>query len=331
MAKIAVIRGAALAAMMALPAQADVAQVTDGVIAPAYDALAQAAAALDTAAQADCSAQALRPGFHALWDAWARVDFLRLGPVEDQGRALAMHYWPDAKGSGRRAQQALIDADAPAIDDPAAFGGLSVALRGLAGLERLIYPSDLQGGEDVLCRMRRATTADLAAMTAAIARDWPAHAAALRDPGGPGNTAYLTLDEARQALFTQIMTGLEYQADTRLARPMGTFDRPRPERAESLASGRGMRNVVAALGGLRDAALALAAPGTAPATEAAFDHAIAMAEAAGAGALAELDDPQARLKVEIAQQAIRAARDAVETEIGGAMGLTVGFNAKDGD
>lgn len=310
-------------------APADVSEATDQVIGPAYATLADRAADLDAAARADCAPAALRPGFHALWDAWSRIDFLRLGPVETDGRALAMHFWPDAKASGARAQQALVDTDAAAIDDPTAFAELSVALRGLAGLERLIYPSTITGDADILCRLRRATVRDLATMTAALRDEWPGFAPLLTEPGGPGNTRYLTPDEARQAIFTQIIVGLEFLADTRLGRPLGSFDSPHPERAESVLSGRGLRNVVMSLQGLRDTARALAPD--AVATQSAFAQALLLAEAIDDPALAGVENPQDRLRVEILAQNVRAIRDHAEAEIGGMLGLSVGFNAKDGD
>lgn len=329
MAQLAVIRGASLALFLALPAQADVAEAVNDVILPAYDRLASSSAALAGAAAKDCAASALSAPYQAVWDDWAQIGYLHLGPVETDGRALAIAFWPDAKSSGPRAQQALIDAGAEAANDPAAFADLSVAMRGLAGLERLIYPSPITGDEDVLCRLRAATAADLARMAAQIRAEWNAFAPALLAPGTDGNTAYLTKDEARQAIFTQIMAGLEYAADTRLGRPLGTFDKPRPERAEAIAAGRSLRNVTLSLTGLRDLALALYPKATA--TSAAFDHAIGLAEGLDDPVFANLADPQGRLKVEILQQAIRATQDTVQAEIGGAFGLSMGFNSQDGD
>lgn len=329
MAGIAVIRGAALALWLALPAQADVAEAVGDVILPAYDRLAASSSALADAARADCAAAALRPAYQAVWDDWARIGFLHLGPVETDGRALAIAFWPDAKSSGPRAQQALIDAGAPATEDPVAFADLSVAMRGLAGLERLLYPSAITGDEAVLCRLRTATASDLARMTAEIRTEWDSFAPSLLAPGTEGNTTYLTEDEARQAIFTQIMAGLEYVADTRLGRPLGTFDKPRPERAEAIAAGRSLKNVSLSLRGLRDLALALY-PG-ATATRASFDHAIALAEELDDPVLAHVADPQGRLKVEILQQAIRSTQDTVRAEIGDAFGLSMGFNSQDGD
>lgn len=323
MARIALILGLALAS----PAAADVAEAVD-VIGAAYDEVAARTAALAEAAARDCAPEPLRPLAGAAWDAWARIDFLRIGPVEQDGRALAMAFWPDPKSSGLRAQQAALDAGAAIAADPDRFATASVAMRGFAGLERLIHESPLTGTKADLCRLTRATAADLARMGAGIAADWPAHAALLTAPGG-GNATYLTPAESRQALYTQVVTGLSAIEGNRLGRPLGTFDKPRPERAEAIASGRSLRNVVQSLTGLRDVALALHAE--APQTRAAFDRALNRAEGLDDPVFAGVADPQRRLKIEILQQAVEAARIAVETEIGPALGVSAGFNSRDGD
>ncbi len=328
MAAIALTRAAALAALLATPATADLAEAVDQVITPAYARLADAAADLDAVARRDCAPGAMQAPFQQAWDAWARIDFLRLGPAEEEGRSLAIAFWPDPKSSGLRAQQALVAGDPQVIADPARFAQVSVATRGLSGLERLLYPSAVTGPEDRLCALRRATAADLARMTADIAAEWPAHAALLTTPGD-ANTSYLTTDEARQALFTQLVTGLASLADGRLGRPLGTFQKPRPERAEAVASGRSLRNIRLSLEGLRDLALALHPD--APQTRAAFNRALSLADDLDDPVLAGVSTPQGRLKVEILQQAVQSAQAAVETEIGAALGVSAGFNAKDGD
>ena len=48
-------------------------------------------------------------------------------------------------------------------------------------------------------------------------------------------------------------------------------------------------------------------------------------------ALQDIDDPSARLRLEIVQQQVRALHDAIEQEIGVPLGLTPGFNSQDGD
>lgn len=271
------------ALLLASGARADLAATTADVVVPAYAKFAEATVALAAAAATDCSAGALQDEFQAAWDSWAAIDYFQLGPVEEMGRTLAIGFWPDPKSSGQRSQQALINEDSPVIDDPAAFAGISVAARGFPGLERLLYPSDITGPEPVLCRLRRATATDLARIAAEIEGEWPGFEKVLLSGGQTGNERYLTPQEAQQAVYTQLVTGLEHLADTRLGRPLGTEETPRPERAEARVSGRSLRNVAISLTGMK--ALAMAMQPDADQVAVAFDKAIAMAE--------DLDDPGA--------------------------------------
>ena len=309
------------------PVQADVAEALRDHILPGYAGFAGAAAELAQAAEGSCDPQVLRPAWNAAFDAWMGVSHLHLGPVEKDGRGLAIAFWPDPKGLGWKHQQALMAGD-PAALEPGPFADQSVAARGLFGLERLLYPAgDLPADP---CPLIRATAADLARMAAEVQQDWQAgFADVLLTAGAEGNTAYLTADEARQALFTQLATALEFDADQRLGRPLGSFDRPRPERAEAAASGRSLRNLVLSLRALRDFARTLSPE--LPQSMAAFDRAIALAEALEDPALAGVADPSGRLKVEIVQQSVRSLRQAVIAELGGRLGVSVGFNSADGD
>ncbi|WBU64996.1 imelysin family protein [Paracoccus aerodenitrificans] len=310
-------------------AMADLASISGDVIAPAYDELSKSAEALDLAAQQDCSAENLQENFQAIWDDWARIDYFHLGPVEEQGRSLAISFWPDPKSSGQRTQQGLVDSKSEVIDDPESFASISVAARGLSGMERLLYPGGVTGDEDRLCRLRRATAADLARMTGEVALKWPDFAQVLTSAGEAGNQTYLTGQEAMQAVYTQLVTGMEYLADTRIGRPLGTEDAPRPERAESLASGRSLRNITLSLEGMRDMALAIRPD--AVDTRAGFDQAIDLARQIDDPILAGVAEPEKRVRIVELQNAVRAAKRAVETEIGEALGLSVGFNSRDGD
>ena len=312
----------------AVPVRADVAEVVAGHILPGYARFAAATAALDEAAGASCDPAALTLPYHAAFDAWVGVQHIRLGPVEEQGRAVAIAFWPDPKGLGAKAQRALLTGD-PALLTPERFAEQSVAARGLLALERLLYPAEPLAAEP--CALIRATTADLARIAAEVAQDWDAggYGARLVTAGAEGNTTFLSVDEARQALVTQIAAGLEFASAHRVGRPLGSFDKPRPERAEARASGRSLRNVTLSVQALR--AMVVALVDEAPQTLAALDAAIARAEALDDPVFAGVADPQGRLKVEILQQAIEAAHAAVVAEVAPSLGVGVGFNSQDGD
>lgn len=307
---------------LAAPARADVAETVRDVILPGQARLATATA--DLAALDTCDPAALRAGWNAAFDAWLGVAHLRLGPVEDEGRVLAIAFWPDPKGIGPKQTAALLRAADPAILAPEHIAEQSVAVRGLFGLERLLYPAAPLAG-DYPCALVHALADDLARMAADTETGWTGgFADQLLHPGA--GQRYLSQTEARQALLTVLITGLEFNADSRVGRPKGSFDQPRPERAEARASGRSRHNITLSLQALR--ALAHALHPDIPQTEAAFLRALTDAEKADPTAVG---DPQGWLKADILAQDIHAIRDAAMAEIAPALGASVGFNAADGD
>lgn len=308
-------------------ARADFPETVQDHILPGYAALADSTAVLAAKAAETCEPAALRPAFHAAYDAWMGVQHLRFGPVETDGRVLAILYWPDPKALGAKAQKALLSGD-PARLDPAAFAEQSVAARGLPALERLLYPAEPLPADP--CPLIRATAADLARIAAEVLADWQAgYGEAVITAGAAGNTIFLSRPEARQAMFTQIATGLEFLDDQRLGRPLGSFDVPHPERAEARASGRSLRNVRLSLVAMR--AMVETLTPDAPRTVAAFDRAIGLAEGLDDPALAGVVAPPGRLKVEVLQQAVAHIREMALTELAPELDVGIGFNAADGD
>ena len=66
-------------------------------------------------------------------------------------------------------------------------------------------------------------------------------------------------------------------------------------------------------------------------TRAAFERVATLLEKLDDPDFAGVADPSGRLKIEILQQAVIAAGDAAEAEIGKAFGVSAGFNSADGD
>ncbi|WP_407495336.1 imelysin family protein [Pseudooceanicola sp. MF1-13] len=324
------IRSILLVACLASPAAAGVKEAVNDHALPAVQTFAVQARALATNAQADCTAPAVIPSFHNTFDAWLGMQHLGFGPLEVDGRALAISFWPDKRGMvGSTVARLLADEDS-AISEPAQFAEVSVAGRGLFALERLLFSDDSYGRDDYACKLVTAIAVDLDRMASEIMAEWQDQAQALLTAGDDGNTAYLSQSEAAQRLYTALLTGLEFNADQRLGRPLGTFDRPRPERAEARRSERSLRNVIISVQALRDLADALSDAPT-PVTDAAFDTVLANAEDLQDPVFAGVDDPSSRLRVEIVQQGIKAAATAIQAELGVQLGVGSGFNSADGD
>lgn len=312
-------------------------RAVDEHILPGYAALSSATATLDQAARADCAPGSpdLRASYDAAFDAWMGVSHLRFGPSEIDNRAFALAFWPDERGATPKTLAGLIaDAD-PIVDDPAAYGEVSVAARGFFALEMMLYdPQFTESDPDYSCRLIRAIAGDIALTAAFIETDWKEGYAELITSPGQENPIYFTELELLQALYNALMSGLEFTADRRLALPLGTFERPRPTRAEARRSGRSLRNVAHSIEATGDLAEILAGD-LPPARRAPLAEAIGHAEreAAGLGdpVFAGVETPTGRLRVEILQQAVNGIRDAARTVIGPALGVSQGFNSMDGD
>ena len=186
-----------------------------------------------------------------------------------------------------------------------------------------MYPAQALPADS--CPLIHATADDMARTAATLEVGWGSFGDLRLSPGQPGSTACLTEAEARQAIFTQLATGLEALADTRLGRPLGTFDKPRPKLAEAGAVGRSLRNVTLSLQARRDLALRLR-PENTP-TFAAFDRALSLANGLKDLILARIAYPQDHLKVETRQQAVRAIRETAVAEMAPALGVTLGFTS----
>ena len=228
--------------LLTLPATAGTRAVVQDHALPRVAGFAQAAQALDAAAAQDCRADTLRPAYQATFDAWMGLSHLGLGPLEEDGRALTIAFWPDSRGLvGRTVQRLRAEEDA-AVDRPERFAEVSIAGRGLFALERLLYEPDNDGNGEYTCRLAQAIAGDLSRLAQEIETAWRTDFAdQLLNAGAEGNSRFLTAREASQALYTALVTGLEFTADQRLGRPMGRFDAPRPQVAEARRSGRPVR------------------------------------------------------------------------------------------
>ncbi|QDC10668.1 signal peptidase [Oceanicola sp. D3] len=318
--------------LAAPPLSAGVPEAIEGHIQPRHAAFAEAASALDEAARADCTAEALKPAYHAAFDGWIGVQHLALGPLQEIGGPLALEFWPDAKGFTARQLSLLTKAADPATTTPEGFAQQSVAVQGFMALERMLYDDTFTGYApgSYSCALVQAIAHDIAAKAQNLQAGWPGAADALLTAGAEGNSAYLTPAEAAQALFTALITGIEYNDDARLARPLGSLERPRPTRAEAWRSGRSQRNLALSLAALDEFAHLLA-DGTASETASLFDDAQGWLAKLDEPAFAGVADPVARMGIESLTSYLDLLKETAAAEIGAHLNVGQGFNALDGD
>ncbi|WIY25612.1 imelysin family protein [Parasedimentitalea psychrophila] len=318
-----------------LTARADmVDDILDQQILPGMMSLASTASQLAQVAQADCRAESpqLRQAFGATFDAWVSVSHLRFGPSEADNRAFALAFWPDSRGKIPKELAKIIAEGEPSIDQPSEFASYSIAARGLYALEFLLYDANLstRGTPETRCRLTRAIAGDIASTARAIQTDWyDNYAAQMRRPGD----RYQTRTEIKQELFKALNTGFQITADMRLGRPLGSFDRPRPNRAEARRSGRSLHHVELSLRALQPLALALSGDNQELAArfQTAFSQTLTATARLDDPTLAGVADPGSRFRIEALQQQVNDLRSLAETDLGPSLGVDPGFNSLDGD
>ncbi|WP_171211286.1 imelysin family protein [Ruegeria sp. HKCCA5426] len=330
----------AFALMTPLPATAQdrgpiLTDVVEGHILPGYARLSKATGALSSVAQGDCAATSpeFRAAYHAAFDRWITVSHLRFGPSETDNRAFALAFWPDTKGFTPKALSGLIAVRDSAVETPEGFAETSVAGRGFFALEMMLYDPAFMETEDepYRCALVQAIAVDINHNANSIDADWVSYAIQITKPGG--QSAFRSDSEAVQELYKALVTGLEFTANTRLGRPLGALDRPRPKRAEARRSERSLRHVELSLIALRDLAARLSADHPEIDTDLAkaFEKAIDRTQRLDDPGLAGIATPQGRLRVEALQQSINDIRSVATTELGPTLGINAGFNALDGD
>jgi predicted lipoprotein len=345
------VRLLALLLVLAAPAAAETdhaaiaERALDQSILPGFERLVEATQALEAEAAAACSgagpieAGPVEAAYNRAFDAWIGVEHFRFGPAEEDNARFAIAFWPDTKGATPRTLETMAAGEDPAVDDPAAFAEISVAARGLFALDYLLFNPEAAPIEvgSYRCRLLVAIGRDMAAMAERMLARWQdPWSGILTSAGAPDNPVYLAPEESSAALYSALTESLQADVDLRLGRPLGTFERPQPRRAEAWRSGRSLANVERSLTELRAYAATVFGPALPPRDAEAVD----MGFASALGALGRVQgEPievavatsQGRVRVEALQSAIRSLQTAIAEHVGPRIGVTSGFNSMDGD
>lgn len=316
-------------ALLSGPVFADLVSVRDDHILPRYTAFAQAAAGLHETAKNDCSVAAVLPAYRETYDAWIGISHIQFGPIETRGTFLSLTFWPDPKDRVGKAFNRLVAARDAAVDDPEEFAQVSVAAQGFSALELLL--TEPQGDTTYACAYTRAIAGYISSTAADLAQDWQGeYGDVFVSAGESDNAVFSSLADAQRAVYTSISTGMEFLHDQRLGRPLGTFDRPRPKRAEARRSGRSARHVVLSLEALQDLTNAFV-DHPLPEIDAAFTATIERAKNLTDPSFAGVGDPAKRFKIEDLQRHVRDVQVLIAQDVGAALGISAGFNSLDGD
>ncbi len=308
--------------------------IVDTQILPAFETLAHQTRDLAQTTAENCisAPAAMEQAFASSFDAWITASIWRFGPSETDSRAFSLAFWPDNRGKIGKAVRTLLSTENRDVLPPEVFAQHSIAGKGFYALEYLMYDADAQNlaSAEYRCDLAQAMTTDIAKTAETIHQDW---SSSFVDVMQPPSDRYQNDAEVRQELFKTLGTGLQIVDDLRLGRPLGTFDKPRPRRAEAWRSDRSLRHVVLSLEALEPLALALAqdAPDLQAHLTESFEHALRRAAALDDPRFAGVADAGSRFRIEALKQEVVELRALVSGELGPRLGVAAGFNSLDGD
>lgn len=326
------------------------ARVATGFAQPAAHAFAESATALAGQVEALCaspgeaSLAAARTAFADTVATWGRVSVLRFGPLVADNRYERAFFWPDPRGVILRQVQGLLgEADEAALA-PGALGGKSVAVQGLPALEFVLYgggAGELAAGQAAYrCRYGAAVAVNLAEIARAAEAGW-ADGSPFREAfTAPFAAAdlYRSKGEVAGEIVKALGTALQYTRNAELLPALGdTADAARGKRAPLWRSDRTFALVGARIDGLLD--LVAAAGFDADPTAAAYvgsirfdlSHARDALDAVTTPAQDAFGDADDRGRLAYVAAALHGANETTGGGLSGALGLTMGFNALDGD
>jgi len=338
-----------------LVTEADYARVNTHLIAshviPRYEVLVQATSQLVQISQSFCSEtdatelSAIRNQFHQTMDAWFGVAHIRFGPIEFLMRQHRFFFWPQARGKVVAAVTAAI-----ASGDSIVMIDHNVAAQGLLAIEAMLFHAQFFGGNEAnksqVCTWLIAVVRNLESMAVGTLADWrdgdSAYAQFMQQPD-VNNPFYERHEAATLHFFQSLFTSLQFVYDINLKPVVGdTLATARPVLAESRPSARSTRNLTVTLLALQelygsDDRIGLsdltsrAEPKLDTLMQKAFRVTLTNLKALSVPIEVAATDADKRLQLEKLTKQIQAIKQIVRSRLSKAIGLTVGFNALDGD
>lgn len=287
-----------------------------------------------------------RRQFGALALSWARVDFARFGPVMEDNRLERILFWPDRKSTGLKQVQAVLATKDETVADFVTLAKKSVALQGLGALEYVLFGT---GADDLLseagnfrCRFGVAIAAGLGQTAQQISKAWddPANViAGLLQPSAD-HALYRSEAEALEAVIGVFPHGVEMLRDTRLLPFLGTDAKDAaPKSALLWRSGLAIPMIAASFKGMADY-FEIAQFGNllredtrwlASSIQFEFANMARTLDAVSQPVEIAAADPALRGRLMYAVIVSRSLQRLIGEEMTGALGLSVGFSALDGD
>lgn len=327
-------------------------RLADGYVRPAMAGFAQQAGELEKALSTWCQhgvqadVKPVKDAFTRTMQAWAGVEFLRFGPLVQSNRYEKLAFWPDTRGVMQRQVRALLSAADPAVIAPGALASRSVAVQGLPALEYVLYDtSGLLGApsaaaEPYACRYAVAIAANVVTISTELQQAWSPEGEFGQQftAPAPNNALYRSQQEVAAEAVKALSTGLQFAREVKLLPVLGeSVQSARAQRAAWWRSSLTVPTLVASIQGMRafyEAGQYRYPDGEAwigPALTGEMDRAVQTLEKVNLPLRQALADEAVWQRLALVGLILNNAKSLVDEHVAPALGVTIGFNALDGD
>jgi uncharacterized protein len=329
------------------------ATLVDEVVVPAYERYAGATSRLPASIEALCASpdqerlQAAQQAWREAMLAWQHAQPIGFGPVADQGLAPQIEFWPDKHGTAERQFSEAMASRDPSLLDPDQLAGQSVGLTSLVNLERLLFGDEVldPDGGDYACAYALAIARHQVRLADALAEAWAGEGGfrTVVVSADAGNDVFFSAYDPAAALYRSLADTLDGAIQAKLEPPMGdSLDSARGRRAENWRSHMALASVAANLetardlyatpGGFGDLFQALGGdPAVDQQVRTGFEDALQTTQDIPLPLAEAVEDPAAREQVQELVDQIKQLRELIRGPVAAALGLSIGFNATDGD
>jgi uncharacterized protein len=277
--------------------------------------------------------------------AWGKASVLRFGPFQAESRFERIFFWPDPRGIALRQVQAVLAEMGEDAASAATLGQKSAALQGFPALEFVLFGTGhealLESASGFRCRYGLTIAGNLATLAQEIGDGWaagtPFHAAFTapaqdRDP-------YRSTAEVAGELVKALGTALQFVRNAELQPALGETEvKANGRRAPlwrsvltfDLAASQ-IEGVDELFAAAFEGALSETAEGIFASIRFELEHALQAIREIETPAEAAFADADDRGRIGYAALALHGANEALNGSFSAAIGLTMGFNALDGD
>jgi len=328
-------------------------RLAQNYVQPAMAEFGDSASALRHALHAWCAShgkadmQPVQSAFTRTVKAWGGIEFLRFGPLTQKNRFEKLAFWPDPRGVVQRQVRTLLASKDPAALADGALASRSVAMQGLPALEYVLYdsPGLLKTGASTVfdsyaCDYAVAVASNVSSIAGDLKQEWSANSAFGNEfiHPSPANPLYRSQEEVAAEAVKALSTGLEFARNVKLWPSLAdSAQKSRPRQAAWWRSDLALPTLIANVQGMK--AFYEAGDYLYPASEAWIGSSFVGELNSAATTLTALKGTWGELvanetdwgRLALVSLVLKNAKDLVDQHVAPALGVTIGFNALDGD